>query len=110
MAIASSFHPVAKLLTDAGIIPPLCRKWSITFEVNQAVKIQAEVFATEEQCRALGDVLVASAAMLPPATEVAVPRPASENHPFLGDCHRACETCGESDLHPCHYWPGIAKD
>ena len=46
-----------KQLSAAGIIPPECTRFELLAEVNKAVRLRYEVFASEEQVQQIADVL-----------------------------------------------------
>jgi hypothetical protein len=47
-----------KRLIDEGIIPPLCRKFVLSCEVNQLIVMNLEVYVTREQMDKIAAALI----------------------------------------------------
>jgi hypothetical protein len=49
---------IVKRLIEAGIVPQLCTKFSLTANIDELVHITSECFVTEEQFREIADALI----------------------------------------------------
>lgn len=55
--IASSHSKIVKQLTELGLIPKNCTKFTITAEFSQPVRITSEMFAEEDDIRKVCDAI-----------------------------------------------------
>jgi hypothetical protein len=55
---ASSHSPIVKHLIEAGIIPALSTKFTLTANVNEPIRMTSECFVTEEQFREIAEALL----------------------------------------------------
>jgi hypothetical protein len=49
---------MVKQLVDAGIIPELCTKFTLTAAMDEPIRMVSECFVTEEQFREIADALL----------------------------------------------------
>lgn len=54
----ASRSPIVKRLIEAGIIPHLATKFSLTVDMNAPIRMTSECFVTEEQFREIADALI----------------------------------------------------
>jgi hypothetical protein len=54
----ASRSPIVKRLIEAGIIPHLATKFSLTVDMNAPIRMTSECFVTEEQFREIADALL----------------------------------------------------
>ena len=59
---AATIHDtnVVEMLVSAGIMPRLCTRLEIVFEVGKAIVVKSECFATKETAEAIANVVAAN--------------------------------------------------